>query len=176
MITESEISKFETYTNVKTASKNDIYKDSAFKIIKDLSSKKKGAIFEKIFEEYMTRNGHTIFKPESSEHDRIVQLKDSDEKLKIEIKGSFLWGDGDKFRFQQIRTNQDYDYVVFLAVYTDTINFYIASKEDPKKNHEVQDEDGNWIYNQHGGKKVNSGTFWIDGFPEDISWMQELEW
>ena len=40
---------------------------------------------------------------------------------------------------------------------------------------EVQDKNGRWIHNQHGGKKVNSGTFFIDGMPKDFSWFSSLE-
>jgi hypothetical protein len=65
--------------------------------------------------------------------------------------------------------------VVFVAAYPDRVEFYEADKATVRTNVEVQDSDGNWIYNQHGGKKVNSGTFCIDGFPEDFPWMKKVD-
>jgi hypothetical protein len=124
----------------------------------------------------MIGNGHTVLKPKSTEHDRIIKLNGSDEEIKIEIKGSFLWGTGTHFRYQQIRTHQDYDYIVFLAVYPENIKLYVASKEVAKNALEVQDENGKWIHNQHGGKDVNSGTFFIDCIPSEIDWIEDLEW
>ena len=144
---------------------NDIYIGSVFLPLKNLSSKKKGAMFEKLYHEYKLAQGCVVTKPTNSNHDRIVDGK------KVEIKGSFLWGDGTHFRWQQIRTNQDYDVVVFIAVYPDRIEFYQADKQTVKDNLEVQDSEGNWIYNQHGGKTVNSGCFCVDGFSSDYDWM-----
>jgi hypothetical protein len=86
-----------------------------------------------------------------------------------------LWGDGTHFRWQQIRTNQDYDIICFVAVYPEVIQFYAATKYEVKSIVEVQDENGYWIYNQHGGKTVNSGTFFLDGMPKDFSWFSSLE-
>jgi hypothetical protein len=86
-----------------------------------------------------------------------------------------LWGEGTHFRWQQIRTNQDYDLICFLAVYPDKVELLGATKDEVCYNLEVQDENGFWKFNQHGGKKVNSGTFAIDGFPEDFHWMRALE-
>lgn len=164
-ITETEILDYDIFKTITHQSCP--YEKSNFRFIKNLSSKKKGAIFEKIFEEYMISNGHTIEKSKSSDHDRIVNGH------KVEIKGSFLWENG-KFRFQQIRVNQDYDYIVFLAIYPEFIEFYIASKETTKEFLCVQDENGFWPYNQHGGKKTKSGTFYIDCFPNEIHWMEVL--
>ena len=148
---------------------SDPYKNSSLKKLKSLSSKKKGKYFEALTQEfYKNMLGSSVRKPENSEHDRII-----DERKK-EIKGSFLWGTGTHFRWQQIRVNQDYDDVVFVAAYPDRIEFYEADSNTVKEMLEVQDSDGSWIYNQHGGKKVNSGTFVIDGFPSDFPWMNKI--
>ena len=168
MILTEDINKYDCYSSVMSAVETDIYKDSPFKIYKDLSSKKKGAEFEKLTQEYAEKGGLWVNPPLSSEHDRIIQSLD-----KTEIKGSLLWGTGTQFRWQQIRPNQDYDNMVFLAVYPDRIDFYWASKDVVSEAVEVQDERGYWPHNQHGGMKVNSGTFLIDGFPEDLPWMSK---
>ena len=93
---------------------------------------------------------------------------------KKEIKGSFLWGSGTHFRWQQIRTAQDYDDVVFVCIYPDRVEFYEADKNVIKSVVEKQNEKGEWIHNQHGGKTVNSGTFFLDGLPTDFNWMKPV--
>lgn len=170
MILSENIGDYDSYRMIMSANEKDIYKDSEFKIYKDLSSKKKGAEFEKIVEEYAKKNGLEVKPPESSEHDRIIEGFG-----KTEIKGSLLWGSGTNFRWQQIRPKQDYDNMVFLAVYPDRIDFYWASKETVRDAVEVQDERGYWPHNQHGGMKVNSGTFYLDGMPEKYPWMKKWE-
>ena len=170
MILTEDIGDFSSYNEIMSDAKTDIYKDSPFKIYKDLSSKKKGAEFEKISQEYAERGGLWVLPPLSSEHDRIIENFG-----KTEIKGSLLWGDGTNFRWQQIRPAQDYDTMVFLAVYPDRIDLYSASKETVRDAVEVQDERGYWPHNQHGGMKVNSGTFFLDGMPEDFPWMKKWE-
>ena len=95
-------------------------------------------------------------------------------RIKKEIKGSFLWGTGTHFRWQQIRPAHDYDDIVFLAVWPDRIEFYESDKKTVTDFVTQQDEDGNWPYNQHGGKTKNSGTFLLDGFPADFPFMKKI--
>ena len=116
----------------------------------------------------MESKGSVVEKPRNSDHDRITDGR------KKEIKGSFLWGDGTHFRWQQIRPDQDYNDVVFIAVYPDRLEIYEADKETVRSAVEVQDKNGNWVYNQHGGKRVNSGAFFLDGFPSDFVWMKQV--
>jgi len=168
-IQAEQIKKLNVWNTIQNQNKNDLYADSDFLVLKQLSSKKKGKYFEDIVKEYFYSNGYDVKKSESSDHDVIIN------GLKVEIKGSFLWGLGTHFRWQQIRVNQDYDVICFLAIYPTHVELYGATKEDCKKHLEVQDSRGYWIYNQHGGKRVNSGTFVIDGFPSDFSWFRNLE-
>jgi hypothetical protein len=144
----------------------DPYRGSPLMAMKSLSSKKKGKFFEKIYEEYASEQGKKVSGPGNSDHDRIVDGR------KKEIKGSFLWGTGTHFRWQQIRPEQDYEDIVFIAAYPDRIEFYEADKQTVASFVQQRNEKGEWIYNQHGGKKVNSGTFFLDGFPEDYEWMK----
>lgn len=164
--------QFKTYSalqNILNENAVDYYAGSVFYPLKQLSSKKKGKYFESIFEEYCVSKGKVVQKPLNSDHDRIV------DGLKVEVKGSFLWSNIHRFRWQQIRPAQDYDIMVFIAVYYSKIHFGFATKDTVTKYVQVQNEKGEWIHNQHGGKRVNSGTFFLDGVPSDYTWMNEYE-
>ena len=158
----------QTFTEITADKAKCPYTHSPFKVLKNMSSKKKGKFFERMYEEYMSGQGFKVEKPENSDHDRKVNTR------KKVFKGYFLWGDGTHFRWQQIRPDQDYDDVVFIAVYPDRVEFYEAEKSTVREAVEVQDEKGNWIYNQHGGKRVKSGTYFLDGFPSDFTWLKAV--
>ena len=168
MLNANDYLKTSAYEKICNEHENDLYKNSVFSSLKNLSSKKKGKYFEIIYHEYVENKGLLVESPQNSDHDRIVDGR------KKEVKGSFLWGKGTHFRWQQIRPEQDYDDVVFMAVYPDCIEIYEADKETVRSIVQVQDEQGNWPYNQHGGKRLNSGTFFLDGFPSDYPWMKEI--
>ena len=167
-ITEQDILEYKSYNTCKFDNQTDIYKDSPFKLYKDMSSKKKGAEFEKLVEEYAIKDGRKVEPPKSTDHDRWIQGFG-----KTEIKASLLWGTGTNYRWQQLRPYQDIDTYVFVAVSPVSIKFYTAPAAVVKAVVETQNDKGLWIHNQHGGKKVNSGTFFLDGFPEDYKWMEE---
>lgn len=147
-------------------SKNDVlYRGSNFLPLKNMSSRSKGAQFEKIVAEYATGQGMKVELPKNStDYDRLIDGR------KVEIKGSFLWGeDGTQgFRWQQIRPSQDYDYIVFAAVYPKEIRLFASAKKDVIEFVTQQDDKGHFPYNQHGGRKVNSGTFFLHGYPENF--------
>lgn len=137
--------------------------------LKALSSRKKGKHFESIVKQWLSKNGLVVTKGTSTDHDFIVN------GLKVEVKGSFLWGQGDQgYKFQQIRTSQDYDIIIFLALHPSGIFIYGCTAAAAKENLEIQDERGCWIHNQHGGNKVNSGTFQVFGFPVQWKWMKPI--
>jgi len=168
MLNANDFVNTQTYAEITADTVKCPYVNSAFKVLKNMSSKKKGKYFERMYEEYMTSKGCKVEKPRNSDHDRVCNDR------KKEIKGSFLWGEGSHFRWQQIRPDQDYDDVVFIAVYAEEVKFYEADKETVRKAVEIQDADGNWKFNQHGGKRVKSGTYFLDGKPEDYEWMKEV--
>lgn len=170
MIFAEEINSYQCHIDALIEQNNDPYKNSPFRIYKQMSSKRKGKYFEKIVQEYLKKQGYKVDNAVNSDHDRVIN-----DLIKLEIKGSLLWGDGTHFRWQQIRPSQDYDIICFVAVYPEAIRFYAATKYEVKSIVEVQDENGHWIYNQHGGKTMNSGTFFLDGMPEDFSWFSSLE-
>jgi hypothetical protein len=168
---QEEFAKTTVYKTIVKSKLNDPYENSSFKELRNLSSRKKGLEMEKVFELIAKSYGFEVAKfindgTSKSDYDRVCQKK------KIEIKGSFLWEGANTFRWQQIRTNQNYDYVVFLAFYPEEVKCFYASKEDVIANLEVQNSKGEWIHNQHGGKNTNSGTFYMDGVPSDFSWVK----
>ena len=166
MMTLEEYTATETNRLILEDAYKDPYQNSPLLPLKRLSSKKKGKFFEKLYEEYVTLQGKSVTPPHNPEHDRITNGR------KKEIKGSFLWGTGTHFRWQQIRPHHDYDDIVFIAAYPDRVEFYEADKQTVANFVQQKNEKGEWVYNQHGGKKVNSGTFFLDGFPEDYEWMK----
>ena len=108
--------------------------------------------------------------PTNTDHDTRINGK------KVEVKGSLLWGtDASHFRWQQIRPSQDYDVIVFVAIYPNRIEFHAATKDVVTEFVQTPDKDGNFVHNQHGGKTKNSGTFFLDGFPEDFPFMTSLD-
>lgn len=147
---------------VNNQKQEDPYANSPFLGLKSLSSRTKGAIFEKIVEEKLIEEGYCVASPKSSEYDRLVNGK------RVEIKGSFLWGTSSYFKWQQLRPEQSYDYAIFLAVYPDRIDFFGATKKDIDSYVLQKDSCGNFRHAQHGGNKgVSPNTFLISGSPSD---------
>lgn len=146
---------------------NDPYRGTPFEAARNLSSRSKGAFFEKLVKEYLKYKFPSLMirKPFSSDHDTIMN------DCKIEIKGSTLWcsvdGTPTHFRWQQIRNDQDYDIMVFVAMYPNEVKFFYTKKKQLINNPDLK--------NQHGGKNANSGTMFVDGYPEDFSWMKEIK-
>ena len=172
IIQEDWIKNYFSYDNIINNRDIDPYADSQFKPIKDMTSKRKGRFFELLTEEYVDRElKMTVSKPKNTEHDTVINGK------KVEIKGSFRWvvdGELKHYRWQQIRPSQDYEYIVFLALDPNKCRFYCGSKQEISDFVSIQDSNGNYPYNQHGGVGVNSGTFMIQGFPKDFPFMRDL--
>ena len=171
-ITSTDISECFTYLDYSQDGDTDPYNGSPMKLFKDMSSKKKGSAFEKLITEILISQGHSVSKPKSTDYDRLV------DNNKIEIKGSLGWvTDGviTHYRFQQIRESQDYDYVLFAFFTPDGLILKIASKSVVMEKLSYQDENGFYPHNQHGGKRVNSGTFCVDCMPDQLDWMQDID-
>lgn len=167
-ILASFIESYQTHDDALHDRDVDPYIGSPFLIYKEMSSKRKGKFFEELVSEYCEQLGFVVTRPKKSEYDRIINGR------RCEIKGSMLWGQGDQFRWQQIRVGQDYDVIIFLAMYPDRVDMYSSSKNEVEEYVTTQDENGHWKHNQHGGKTVNSGTFFLDGFPQDFPFMKSL--
>ena len=172
IIREDYILNYMIYDDVLNNRDIDPYSDSKFRPIRNMSSKRKGRFFEQLTEEYVDHLGWKVSKPENTEHDTIINGK------KVEIKGSFLWVTDGKlthYRWQQIRPSHDYEYIVFLAVDPRKCEFYCSTKQEVSDFVTIQDSNGNYPYNQHGGMTMNSGTYRIDGFPKDFPFMKSID-
>tara|TARA_Y100000296_G_scaffold64456_1_gene75667 strand:- start:393 stop:788 length:396 start_codon:yes stop_codon:yes gene_type:complete len=123
-----------------------------------MKPKQAGSRYEKIVESIFTKMDMNVDPPLNTDHDRIVDGE------KIEIKGSMITkGTDDEFSFLQIRPKQEYDTVVFLAVYFQEMHLYEMSKADVK----MKIKEG--VFKpQHGGKKGDSGTFCYNGTMEAL--------
>jgi hypothetical protein len=150
------------------AARTSLYDDSPFLDLAKLSSRTKGAEFERIFDWWATSQGHTCTKARTTNYDRLVDGQ------RIEIKGSMLWDNG-TFRWQQIRTRQDYDILALMAFHPDRLELYGCTRATAHEHLARQDEHGHWPHNQHGGKTVDSGTFLLAGQPSDFAWLQPLD-
>ena len=170
-ITSTTISETATYQDYLGASTVNPYNGSPIQLFQQMSSKKKGAAFEKLISEILTAQGYTVEKPTSTDHDRRINGQ------RIEIKGSLGWvtkGQITHYRFQQIRESQDYDFVLFAFFTPDEVILKMAPKSVAMENLSYQDENGFYPHNQHGGKRVNSGCFCLDCNPGEIEWMDDL--
>ena len=172
-LTASQLAETFTYAEYNQDVDTDPYLNSPVKLFKDMSSKKKGAAFERLVQEILTEKGHSVQKPKgTTEYDRLVNNK------RFEIKGSLGWvTDGviSHYRFQQIRRGQEYDIVLFLFLTPDEIILKGCTKEVAMTHLDYQDENGFYPHNQHGGKTKNSGTFCVDTMPGDLDWLVDIE-
>lgn len=152
---------------LKATSGDDPYAKSPFLPIKMMSSRSKGAIFERIAEALLVEQGFTVERAAgTSDYDRLVN------GLRTEIKGSFMWNGTTNFRWQQIRPRQDYDAIIFMSFYPSAVQMHAATKETVIAHLSVRDDNGLWKYAQHGGSKSSGDTLAINGTPSDFPWMQ----
>jgi hypothetical protein len=133
------------------------YANSVFRSLKELPPKQKGKFFELIVSDVLTKIGFSVKPPVNTDHDRIVN------SVKVEIKGSTLAKGCPNFSFLQIRTNQDYDKLLFAMFYPDELVLMEMSKEDVAKNIE-----SGVFKKQHGGNKGESGTYCYYGNKETL--------
>ena len=134
------------------------WESSPYFLLKCMKAKQAGSRYEKIVEAIYSNAGETVEAPNNTDHARIINGE------KVEIKGSMVTkGSDDKFSFLQVRPAQEYDKVVFLAIYFDEINLF----EMTKKQILVAIEKG-IFKKQHGGKKADSGTYCYNGTMEKL--------
>jgi len=160
MLSAVEYASFPEIKNLEKKMKRDPYYGTPFQSYRSAPSKTKGVIIEKMTERYLSNLGITTEKRTSTEHDIRIS------NLKIEIKGSSLWDGSNSFKWQQIRDNQDYDALIFVAIYPTGVRFYYATKKEVF--------DSGMLALQHGGKKSVSNTSWLTGVPSDFPFMKEI--
>jgi hypothetical protein len=140
-----------------------IWKNSIFEFFHKIPSpRSKGSQGEKLVEQFMTELGHSVSKPESSDHDRIIS------NYKTEIKVSTSWDNTEnKFTWQQIR-DQDYERIIFVGINPNNIEIFWATKSDLKKNIFGKDK-----YRQHGGKKGKQDLYWLQSVHK-LAWFRDI--
>jgi hypothetical protein len=133
------------------------YDDSPFFHLKHMMPKQKGKRFEQIVESVYRKIGYDISARTSSDHDNII------DNLKCEIKGATLVKGKDIFSFLQIRSDQDYDELVFAMFYPHELVIMKMDKPLVKKliNNKT-------FKKQHGGNKAESGTYCYYGNKETL--------
>ena len=134
------------------------YDNSPFKFIKAMGAKQKGKCYELITETVLSKLGYTVEKPNSTDHDRII------DGVKTEFKGSSLMKNDNRFTFLQIRPAQDYDELMFTMCYPDDLVIMKMDKATVLENIENKT-----FAPQHGGQKGNSGTFMYYGNAETLA-------
>jgi len=94
---------------------------SPFEWLMSLPSRSRGRAGEVLAAAWLTKLGHQVQLPRSSEHDRLVNGR------AVEIKFSTLWANGD-YVFQQLR-RQAYDFVLMLGVSPNAASVWFPPKE-----------------------------------------------
>lgn len=94
---------------------------SPFEWMLKVPSRSKGAIGEKLVEEWAKQRGFEVTRTGTSEADRIINGHP------IEIKLSTLWANGG-FKFQQIR-NQAYEHCLCIGISPFEVNAWLLPKE-----------------------------------------------
>ena len=153
-----------------------MWKDSLFESFYLMSSPKaKGSRGERLAAEIMETLDHDVLRNKKngkparlagdSDHDIVV------EGYRTEVKLRLTWGDEiDKFTWQQIRSRQVYERIIFIAINPEELKMWWATKEDLEYN-----IFGKSCYRQHGGKKGKQDLYWIhskDGIP---AWFRPIE-
>ena len=133
------------------------YADSPFRHLKKMHAKQKGSRYEKITECVLGKIGYDVVKPDSTDYDRII------DGHKVEIKGSTLIKDKNKFSFLQIRPDQDYDFIYFSMFYPDRLVIMAMTKDKIKENISLK-----IFKEQHGGEGADSGTYYYYGNAESL--------
>lgn len=135
---------------------DDPWHASPFGWIRQLPSRSRGAIGEKLVEAWAREVGFEVHRSSDSEADRVINGH------RIEVKMSTLW-DGGIFKFQQIR-NQNYEHCFCLAIAPSYVSAWLLPKD-------LLLEKVIGHMGQHTGAE-GADTSWI-GFPEGkpYEWM-----
>ena len=151
----------------------DFWKDSIFESFYLMSSpKSKGSRGERLAAEIMEKLNHTVLRNKNGKLARLQGDSDHDivvDNFRTEVKLSLTWdGVPNRFTWQQIRSLQDYDRILFIGMNPNDVNIWWASKKDLKDN-----IFGKPCYRQHGGKNGKQDLYWIKN--EIPSWFRTIE-
>lgn len=160
-----------SYHDVELETTIDPYEKSELKVLSNLSSRKKSVAFRRIIMELLIDNGYKVLQTKDPEVSLIVNGK------RVCIKGSMGWNtDGviTHYRFQQIK-DQEYDVLLFAFFTPDELILKGNTKSVILDLLSRKNVAGEYIHNQHGGKTVDSGTYFVDTNPEFDTWLLDIE-
>ena len=132
---------------------------SPFGWIRNQTSRRKGAIGEKLVAGWCAARDINVVRSPDAEADRVL------EGFRTEIKFSTLWAN-QTYKFQQIR-DQDYQLLVCLGISPFTAHAWVFEKEFVVSNIGLVPG----LSHQHGGAEGRD-TAWLSVSPADVhSWM-----
>lgn len=155
------------------------WKDTLFEKFKNMSSVRKGSQGEKLTADLMEQLGSHVprdkkgrpKKPKGagSEYDLFLDHR------KVEVKTSTTWDNvKNSFKWQQLRSTQDYDRVIFVGINPNEIYLWWCTKEDLKNNIFGKNK-----HRQHAGKNGEQELYWLGtngdtDLPEVPAWFREI--
>jgi hypothetical protein len=151
----------------------DFWRNSLYESFFLMSSPKaKGSRGERLAAEVFETLGHDILRKKNGKLARLEGDADHDivvDGYRTEVKLSLTWDSTpDQFTWQQIRSLQKYDRIIFIGLNPDEAKMWWATKEDLERN-----IFGKSCYRQHGGKKGNQELYWIRN--EVPAWFRPVE-
>ena len=160
-IQDSEVNQLSTIAaNLKTeyTQTDDRWADSPFGWLRNLPSRRRGAVFEKLIAEWCAERGLDVSASPDSDADMVV------DGARVEVKGSTLWETG-TYTFQQIR-DQNYRVLVCLGISPFDAHCWAIPKQEIMRLWSSGE-----IRSQHGGIK-GTDTAWITIDPaEPPGWI-----
>lgn len=151
----------------------DFWRNSLYESFFLMSSPKaKGSRGERLAAEVMETLGHDILRKKNGKLARLEGDADHDivvDGHRTEVKLSLTWdGTPDRFTWQQIRSLQEYDRIIFIGINPNEAKMWWATKKDLERN-----IFGKACYRQHGGKDGKQELYWIKN--EVPSWFRSIE-
>jgi hypothetical protein len=150
------------------------WKDSPYESFYTMSSPvAKGSRGERLAAEIMETLDHDILRKKNGKLARLAgNSRDHDivvDGHRVEVKLSLTWGkEVDQFTWQQIRSLQEYDRIIFVGINPNEAKMWWATKKDLEDN-----LFGRHIFRQHGGKEGKQELYWIrNNIP---AWFRTIE-
>ena len=145
----------------KNSGKGQEWVGSKHEYIHSLKSRSMGAVGESIVKALLEDEGFVLTKRTSTDHDFIV------DGLTAEVKLSTSWDNtNDNFKWQQIRSQQNYDIIFFLGINPNDYKLWWIDKGYLREYFFGLDRN-----RQHAGKDGNQELYWI---AKEQSWFRDI--
>jgi hypothetical protein len=145
-----------------------------------MSSVRKGSQGERLVADILEAKGCTVprnktgknKKPKGAGTDYDLWIDD----IKIEVKTSTTWDNVlNRFRWQQLRSTQDYERVVFVGINPNDIYLWWCTKQDLEAHIFGRDN-----FRQHAGKNGKQDLYWLStngatDLPDTPKWFRCIE-